>query len=173
MSDQLDAGLDAECAALEEHYRARGIGALFSAIAERLPQPMHPLRFQGSWFTLACELTLDIRDRARCVPQAPPTSPLMSGLSSAAVPSVRKRSLCKTNAGMQCVSAAYHTMPTGHAVTICSALSVVEAGERRSRPPDSRTQSRRADASGCDARTPHCLETMRCAGSLIRLDTVG
>ena len=91
MSDQLDAGLDAECAALEEHYRARGIGALSSAVAERLAQPMHPLRFQGSWFTLACELTLDIRDRARCVPQAPPTSPLMSGLSSAVVPSVRKR----------------------------------------------------------------------------------
>src|SRR5580704_3306191 len=98
MSDQLDAGLDAECAALEEHYRPRGIGALSSAVAERLAQPMHPLRFQGSWFKLACELTLDIRDRARCVPQAPPASPLMSGLSSAAVPSVRKRSLCKTSA---------------------------------------------------------------------------
>jgi hypothetical protein len=129
-----------------------------------------PLRFQGSWFTLACELTLDIRDRARRVPQAPPTSPLMSVLSSAAVPSVRKRWLCKTNAGMQCVSAAYHTMPTGHAVTICSALKASsKRGNADPAPPDSRTQSRRADASGCDARTPHCLETMRCAGSLIRL----
>ena len=165
MSDQLDAGLDAECAALEEHYRARGIGALSSAIAERLAQPMHPLRFQGSWFTLACELTLDIRDRARCVPQAPP----MSGLSSAAVPSVRKRWLCKTNAGMQCVSAAYHTMPTGHAVTICSALKA--SSKRGNADPAHRTHelNRDADASGCDARTPDCLETMRCAGSLIRL----
>jgi hypothetical protein len=71
MSDQLDAGLDAERAALKEHYRAPGIGALSSAFAERLAQPMHPLRFQGSWFTLACELTLDIRDRGAVRPSGP------------------------------------------------------------------------------------------------------
>lgn len=45
MSDQLDAGLDAERAALEEHYRAGGIDALSSAIAERLAQPVHPFRY--------------------------------------------------------------------------------------------------------------------------------
>jgi signal transduction histidine kinase len=45
MSDQLDAGLDAERAALEAHYRDSGIGALSAAVAERLAQPMHPLRY--------------------------------------------------------------------------------------------------------------------------------
>jgi len=45
MSDQLDAGLDAERAALEEHYRSGGIDALSSAIAERLAQPAHPFRY--------------------------------------------------------------------------------------------------------------------------------
>jgi signal transduction histidine kinase len=45
MSDQLDAGLDAERAALEARYRAGGIDALSSAIAERLAQPVHPLRY--------------------------------------------------------------------------------------------------------------------------------
>jgi signal transduction histidine kinase len=45
MSDQLDAGLDAERAALEEHYRFGGIDALSSAIAERLAQPVHPFRY--------------------------------------------------------------------------------------------------------------------------------
>jgi hypothetical protein len=181
MSDQLDAGLDAECAALEEHYRPRGIGALSSAVAERLAQPMHPLRFQGSWFTLACELTLDIRDRARCVPQAPPTSPLMSGLSSAAVPSVRKRWLCKTNAGMQCVSAAYHTMPTGHAVTICSALKA--SSKRGNADPAHRTHElniRCTARRGFDATTRGRL-WLRCTHTALpsdnavcgQLDTVG
>jgi signal transduction histidine kinase len=45
MSDQLDAGLDAERAALEERYRAGGIGAVASAITERVAQPAHPLRY--------------------------------------------------------------------------------------------------------------------------------
>jgi hypothetical protein len=41
MSDQLDA----ERAAVEEHYRAGCIDALSSAIAERLAQPVLPLRY--------------------------------------------------------------------------------------------------------------------------------
>jgi signal transduction histidine kinase len=45
MSDQLDAGLDAERAALEEHYRSGGIDALSSAITERVAQPVHPFRY--------------------------------------------------------------------------------------------------------------------------------
>lgn len=45
MADQLDAGLDAERAALEEHYRAGGINALSSAIAERVAQPVHAFRY--------------------------------------------------------------------------------------------------------------------------------
>jgi signal transduction histidine kinase len=45
MSDQLDAGLDAERATLGDHYRAGGIDALSSAIAERMAQPVHPVRY--------------------------------------------------------------------------------------------------------------------------------
>jgi signal transduction histidine kinase len=45
MSDQLDAELNAERAALEASYGAGGIDALSSAIAERLTQPVHPLRY--------------------------------------------------------------------------------------------------------------------------------
>jgi hypothetical protein len=45
MSDQLDAGLDAERAALVEQYRAGGLDALSSAIAQRVAQPVHPLRY--------------------------------------------------------------------------------------------------------------------------------
>ena len=45
MSDQLDAGLDAERAALDKRYRAGGIDALSSAIAERMGQPAHPFRY--------------------------------------------------------------------------------------------------------------------------------
>lgn len=45
MLDQLDAGLDAEHAALEDNYRAGGIESLSSAIAERLAQPVRPLRY--------------------------------------------------------------------------------------------------------------------------------
>jgi signal transduction histidine kinase len=45
MSDQLDAGLDAERAALEEDYRSGGIDALSSAVAERVAQPVHPFRY--------------------------------------------------------------------------------------------------------------------------------
>jgi signal transduction histidine kinase len=45
MSDQLDAGLDAERAALDERYRAGGTDALSSAIAERMAQPAHPFRY--------------------------------------------------------------------------------------------------------------------------------
>ena len=45
MSDQIDAGLDAERAALDEHYRSGGIDALSSAIAERMAQPAHPFRY--------------------------------------------------------------------------------------------------------------------------------
>jgi signal transduction histidine kinase len=45
MSDQLDAGLDAERTALDERYRAGGIDGLSSAIVERMAQPAQPFRY--------------------------------------------------------------------------------------------------------------------------------
>src|SRR6516162_1293309 len=45
MSDQLDAELDAERTVLEALYRAGGLDALSAAIAERVAQPLHPLRY--------------------------------------------------------------------------------------------------------------------------------
>ena len=45
MSGQLDAGLDAERAVLEDRYRKGGIGALSAAITERLKNPVHPLSY--------------------------------------------------------------------------------------------------------------------------------
>ena len=45
MSSQLDAGLDAERAVLEDRYRTGGIGDLSAAITERLKKPAHPLSY--------------------------------------------------------------------------------------------------------------------------------
>jgi hypothetical protein len=45
MSGQLDAGLDAERAVLEDRYRTGGIGDLSAAITERLKNPAHPLSY--------------------------------------------------------------------------------------------------------------------------------
>jgi hypothetical protein len=57
---------------------------------------------------------------------------------------VALQNICKTNAGMQCVSAAYHTMPTGHAVTICSALKA--SSKRGNADPAHRTHELNRDA---------------------------
>jgi hypothetical protein len=45
ISDQLDGGLDAEGAALEEHYNSGCIDALSSAITEGISQPVHSLGY--------------------------------------------------------------------------------------------------------------------------------
>lgn len=75
MSDQLDAGLDAERAALDERYRASGIDGLSSAVAERMAQPAQPFRY-----------SLEDASGRMLVGDFPNTPPPRGGRSDTAIP---------------------------------------------------------------------------------------